>query len=411
MLNPKPFKALRPAPGLAHKIASLPYDVMNRAEAKVLASESDLSFLRVTRSEIELDDSVNPYDKIVYEKARENLEKMINSGSLIQDNSDSYYIYKQEWRGHKQVGVVATFSYLDYENNSIKKHEKTRKEKEDDRTNHILTTRAQTGPVFLTYRGLEEFDNFILKYSEENTPLYDFVASDGIKHTVWAIDLKNNDYITNTIKNFECAYIADGHHRAASAYRSALAMKEKEANPNGIKEYEYFLAVLFPAKQLKILPYNRVVFDLNGLTKESFFDEIKKKFSIEPTEIKSPVEAKTISMYIDKNWYLLKPNSNITTSSSVGDNLDVSILQNNILGPILNIDDPRTNKRIDFIGGIRGTEELERLVDEGKAAVAFSMYPVTVDDLMNIADNGEIMPPKSTWFEPKLRDGLLIHLI
>ncbi|NMB81970.1 MAG: DUF1015 domain-containing protein, partial [Ignavibacteria bacterium] len=299
----------------------------------------------------------------------------------------------------------------DYDNDVIKKHEKTRKVKEDDRTNHILTTRAQTGPVFLTYRGLPDVDKIVNDTMKKSQPVYDFTAPDKIKHQVWIIPAEANELIVNALAGVKNLYIADGHHRAASASRTHKVRKQENPNHNGSEEYNFFLAVLFPAEQLRIMPYNRVVHDLKGMSADQFIEKVKTNFIVEQTNLTAPPSSKSICMYIDKKWYLLKPNQNVKHADSVGDNLDVSILQNYLLHPVLGIEDPRTDNRIDFIGGIRGTEELIKLVDNGKAAVAFSMFPVSVDDLINISDAGETMPPKSTWFEPKLRDGLLIHLI
>jgi len=317
--------------------------------------------------------------------------------------------------GRAQVGITATFSVDDYDNNVILKHEKTRKEKEDDRTNHIITTKAQTGVVFLTYRDIPNVNEIVNNVISKNEPIYDFVAPDGISHTVWILPDELNQSIIDEIAKVKNLYIADGHHRAKSASRAKDVMAKNNPNHNGSEEYNYFIAVLFPANQLKILSYNRVVADLNGHSKEEFLNLISEKFTISYTSLKEPSEPKSFGMYLDKKWYLLSAKDNVFASESlaksVSESLDVSILQNYLLNPILAIDDPRTNKRIDFVGGIRGTKELEKLVDSGKFAVAFSLCPVTLDDLMNISDANEIMPPKSTWFEPKLRDGLLAHLI
>ena len=317
--------------------------------------------------------------------------------------------------GRSQTGICATFSVDDYDNDVILKHEKTRKVKEDDRTNHIVTTKAQTGIVFLTYRSVKSVNEIVDKTIKEEKPEYDFTASDGIQHTVWIVPEKYNQSIVDDFKKIKNLYIADGHHRAKSASRACEEMKKSNPNHKGDEEYNYFVSVLFPADQLKILPYNRVVLDLNGMNKESLLKKIKENFDAEKTNLKSPDKKRSFCMYIDKEWYLLKPKDSVIkkadTAKSVGEKLDVSVLQNFLLNPVLGIDDPRTNDRIDFIGGIRGTKELEKLVDSGKAAVAFSLFPVSVDDLMNISDAGEVMPPKSTWFEPKLRDGLLTHLI
>ncbi len=408
----RPFKALRPVKEVAHLVASVPYDVVNRKEAAEIAKDNPLSFLRVTRSEIELPAEVDPYDKKVYQKAKENLERLRKEAPLIQDEEEKFYVYRLIMGEQVQVGIAATFSVDDYDNNVILKHEKTRKVKEDDRTNHIITTRAQTGGVFLTYRGIPEINSVVEETINSTEPLYDFTAEDGIVHTLWELPEDYNDILIFEIGKVKNLYIADGHHRAASASRAQKVLKELNTSHTGEEEYNFFFAVLFPAEQLKIMPYNRVVFGLNNLSKEEFFEKVKENFSIEKTEDPNPPSRRTFCMFIDKQWYLLKPNENVKeTEGSVSENLDVSILQNYLLSPILGIKDPRTDSNIDFIGGIRGTEELERLVNEGKAKVAFSMFPVSVDDLMNIADAGEVMPPKSTWFEPKLRDGLLVHLI
>ncbi len=411
MAKIKPFKALRPERNVAHLVASVPYDVISREEAFELAEGNPISFLRVTRSEIELPASVNPYSQEVYELAKKNLELITQKAPLVQDQSERFYLYQLIMDGRAQTGIATTFSVDDYDNNIILKHEKTRKEKEDDRTNHILTTSAQTGPVFLTYRDVESINELVKKIRMEIAPIYDFIAKDLVQHRIWIIPEEYNQLIIDEIAKVEKIYIADGHHRAASASRVRAIKKEQNPSHTGKEEYNYFLAVLFPASELKILPYNRIVFNLNGLTKEEFLERVKMNFNIKIIDYATPKERRNICMYFDGNWFLLTPNANVKPGNSYGENLDVSILQNYLLQPVLGIEDPRTSKNIDFIGGIRGTDELEKLVNSGKASVAFSMYPVTVDDLMNISDSGEIMPPKSTWFEPKLRDGLLIHLI
>lgn len=407
----KPFKALRPEKNVAHLVASVPYDVVNREEAFELAEGNPISFLRVTRSEIELPANVNPYSEEVYKLAKKNLERIIEEAPLIHEQSERFYLYQLRMGDHTQTGIAATFAIDDYDNNVILKHEKTRKEKEDDRTKHILTTSAQTGPVFLTYRDVDSINKIIDEIKMRVAPIYDFIAKDGVVHRVWIIPEEYNQEIIDEIKNVNKIYIADGHHRAASASRVRSIKREQNPDHRGDEEYNYFLAVLFPASQLKILSYNRIIYSLNGLNKQEFIKKVTICFNLRLVDFSEPKERKTICMYFDKQWYLLTPNENVQDGKSYGENLDVSILQNYLLSPILNIDDPRTSKNIDFVGGIRGTKELERLVDSGKAAVAFSMYPVSVEDLMNISDAGEIMPPKSTWFEPKLRDGLLIHLI
>lgn len=411
----RPFKALRPTKEKSLLVASVPYDVVNREEAAQHAKGNPLSYLHITRSEIDLPDVKDVYSKEVYLKAKENLNKIIENAPLEVDSKPHFYLYRLIMDGRAQTGICATFSVDDYDNDVILKHEKTRKVKEDDRTNHIITTEAQTGVVFLTYRGVKSVNELVEKTMSTVEPEYDFTAPDGIQHTVWIMPDEYYQMIENEFAKIHKLYIADGHHRAKSASR---AREEKmKANPhhNGTEEYNYFIAVIFPAEQLKILPYNRVVLDLNGLSKADFMDTAAQKFIITKTQNKEPKSKNTFCMYLDKEWFELKPRDSVFASlsleKSVGEKLDVSILQNFLLNPVLGIDDPRTNNRIDFIGGIRGTKELEKLVDSGKAAVAFSLYPVTLDDLMNISDAGEVMPPKSTWFEPKLRDGLLTHLI
>lgn len=411
----RPFKAIKPTKENVHFVASVPYDVVSKDEAKQLTENNQLSFLHVTRSEIDLDDKVDVYSKTVYHKAKENLDSLVKNAPLILDDKPHFYLYKLIMKGKAQVGIAATFSVDDYDKDVILKHEKTRKVKEDDRTNHITTTSAQTGIVFLTYRSVKSINDVVDKTMKDVKPDYDFTAPDGIQHTVWTIPDEYNSIIISEFVKIKNLYIADGHHRAKSASR---AREEKmKANPNhkGDEEYNYFIAVIFPSDQLQILPYNRVVFDLNGLSKEDFLSGVNEKFEVSKSQDKEPKKQKEFYMYLDHQWYHLKSRDSILASlsleKSVGEKLDVSILQNFLLNPVLGIDDPRTNNRIDFIGGIRGTKELEKLVDSGKADVAFSLYPVSLDDLMNISDAGEIMPPKSTWFEPKLRDGLLVHLI
>lgn len=407
----RPFRALRPDCVSADQVASVPYDVVNRHEAYELAKDFPNSYLRITRAEIELPESVNPYSAEVYTKAKENLERIKKDAPLITESKPCFYLYRLIMGEQEQTGIAATFSVDDYENNVILKHEKTRREKEDDRTNHIISTEAQTGPVFLTYRRVSEISDAVERIKNEEEPLYDFTAPDGIVHTVWIVPEAFNNIIISGIARTSSLYIADGHHRAASAARACRLKRELNLNHTGNEEYNYFLAVLFPAEELRIMPYNRVVFDLNGKSEREFITAVSTFFTVEETGVAEPKEKATFSMYMHKKWYTLRKNENVKPGKSIGENLDVSILQNYLLHPVLGIDDPRTSKRIDFIGGIRGTGELEQLVDSGKAAVAFSLYPVSLGNLMDISDAGEIMPPKSTWFEPKLRDGLLVHLI
>ncbi|MCZ6703234.1 MAG: DUF1015 family protein [Ignavibacteria bacterium] len=411
----RPLKALRPKRGNAHLVASVPYDVVSRAEAKQLAGDDKLSFLHITRAEIDLPDEQDPYSKEVYIKAKENLNNLKDTAPLIIDDYPHFYLYRLIMDGRAQVGIAATFAIDDYDNDVILKHEKTRKVKEDDRTNHIITTEAQTGVVFLTYRGVEEIDSVVSKTIKECEALYDFTASDGIQHTVWILPDEYNDLIVNEFSKIDKLYVADGHHRVKSASRAREERKNANPNHRGDEEYNYFITVIFPGEQVYIMSYNRIVFDLNGTHNEEFLNKVSEKFEVLKSDQKEPKEKNTFCMYLDGEWYYLKARDSVLASvsltESVGAKFDSSILQHFLLQPILGIKDPRTSDRIDFIGGIRGTNELEKLVDSGKAAVAFSLYPVTVEDLMNISDAGEVMPPKSTWFEPKLRDGLLTHMI
>jgi len=344
-------------------------------------------------------------------KQKENFNKLINEAPLVQDDEPSLYVYHLTMGEQKQAGIAATFSVDDYDNDIIKKHEKTRKVKEDDRTNHIVTTEAQTGAVFLTYKGIDTVNSIVDNIMTETDPLYDFTTEDDIIHKMWLLPQEYAETVVNEIDKSDFLYIADGHHRAASAARARAVKRNSNSNHTGKEEYNYFLAVLFPAEQLKILPYNRAVFELKGMDENEFVEKVKTNFTIEETDSPSPQSVKSICMYMSGKWSLLKPNENVKETEDVGGNLDVSILQNYLLQPVLGVEDIRTDINIDFIGGIRGTQELERLVDSGKAKVAFSMYPVSVSDLINISDAGETMPPKSTWFEPKLRDGLVVHTI
>lgn len=407
----RPFKAVRPQKEVVNLVASVPYDVVNREEAAELVKNNPINFLRTTRSEVELPNSVGAYDQAVYEKARENFEKLIKEAPMIQDDEPNLYIYHLTMGDQKQAGIAATFSVDDYDNDIIKKHEKTRKEKEDDRTNHIITTEAQTGAVFLTYKGIDNVNNIVDKTMSETEPLYNFTTEDDIIHKMWVLSKDDRNAVVKYIANSDYLYIADGHHRAASAARARAVKQANNPNHTGEEAYNFFLAVLFPAEQLKIMPYNRVVLELKGMSEIEFVEKIKSNFTIEETNSPSPQNTGNICMYMSGKWFLLKPNENVKRTDDVGGNLDVSILQNYLLHPVLGVEDIRTDTNIDFIGGIRGTEELERLVDSGKAKVAFSMYPVSVTDLIRISDAGETMPPKSTWFEPKLRDGLVVHTI
>ena len=401
------FKGLTPAKGKAEAIASLPYDVVNYQQACEQAEGRPLSFMRVVRSEIELPEGTDSYSDAVYAHAKENFERLIANGDLVREPENCMYLYRQEMGGHSQTGLVATFSAEDYDSDVIKKHEKTRAAKENDRYRLTKTLRANTGPVFLTVKDCTALDKIIAEKDDADA-IFDFVASDGIRHTGWKIsDPEELAKIKEIFDKIPCAYVADGHHRSASNARCARDLKAENPNHTGDEDYNWFLSVVFPAGQLKILPYNRVVRDLAGMDESEFLEKLSKVCTVTQSGEKSPPAPNFVDMYLGKKWYTLKFEN--TSSLGAVEGLDVSLLQDRVLSPILKIGDPRTDERIDFVGGIRGTGELEKLVDSGKFAVAFSMYPTTVAQLMDIADAGEIMPPKSTWFEPKLRSGLFVH--
>lgn len=412
MARVKPFKGIRPKEDIVEKVASLPYDVMNREEAKKMAEGNDKSFLHVVRSEIDLDDSVDAHDKVVYETARKNLEKFIEDGTLKQDEKNKYYIYRQIMFGRVQTGLVACTSIDDYENNIIKKHEFTRPEKEQDRINNFDYCDANTAPIFLSYRKNDRLNNIIHEWIKFNKPVYDFTSEDDVTHIVWVVDKDNIvEEISEIFKDVDYLYIADGHHRTASSYKVGLKRREENPDYTGEEEFNYFMSVIFPDEDLFIMDYNRVVQDLNGHEKEEFFNKVREKFQVEECnddEPFRPSEKNTFGMYLDGKWYKLTATKGTFDADDPVKSLDASILQDNLLRPILGVEDPRTSDKIDFVGGIRGLKELERRVAEGMK-VAFSMYPVTIEDLMKVADSGEVMPPKSTWFEPKLRSGLFVH--
>ena len=402
----KPFRALKPKQELAEQVASRPYDVLNSQEAKKEAAGNDYSFLRITKSEIDLPDGIDTHSQQVYDKAKANLELFIQNGTLFSEDKPCYYIYQLIMNEKSQTGLVCVSSVDDYFNDVIKKHEYTRPEKEKDRIDHMRTIRAQTGNVFLAYRDVMEINALINGWKVKNKPEYDFKASDGIQHTVWVI---NREDVISSITNLFATkvpntYIADGHHRAASA-----AKVSKQLPDSG--DAKYFLTTIFPESQLAILDYNRVVKDLNDYTTEEFIGALQEDFMItySPEPVK-PAVLHEFGMYLENEWYILTAREGTFTKDPIGI-LDVTILQKNVLDKILDIEDPRTDTRIDFVGGIRGLEELEKRVNSGEMAVAFSLYPVTIEQLFAIADSGKVMPPKSTWFEPKLRDGLLTHLI
>ncbi|SFE28143.1 Uncharacterized conserved protein, DUF1015 family [Chitinophaga sp. CF118] len=409
----KPFKGLRPTPALADKVAARPYDVLSAAEAKVEATGNPYAFYHVSKSEIDLPEGTDVYSQAVYDKAAENLQRFIKEGTLFQDNTPCYYIYKLVMNGRTQTGLVCASSVSDYNNGIIKKHEFTRPDKEQDRINNIKTTRAQTGNVFLTYNDVPEVNFLVDHWMAAHTPAYDFTASDGIQHTVWVVDEPTavNEISTLFEKKVPFTYIADGHHRAASA---SLVQKElaEQKIITADDPANFFLTTIFPASQLVILDYNRVVKDLNGLSKEALLSRLEYDFNVEPIGHmpQQPSMLHEFSMYLDGTWYRLVAEEGTYTTDPIGI-LDVTILSNNVLDKILGIKDQRTDKRIDFVGGIRGLNELVKRVDSGEMKVAFALYPVTIQQLFDIADSGNVMPPKSTWFEPKLRDGLISHLI
>lgn len=406
MATIKPFSALRPAPEVSAQVASRPYDVLSSEEARTEASGNPVSFLHVTKSEIDLPAGINIHSQEVYDKAKENLQQLISNGTLLKEEKPCYYIYQLIMDGRSQTGLVCVSSVDDYNKDIIKKHEFTRPEKEKDRIDHMRTIEAQTGNVFLACRDVMEVNALINGWKATNKPVYDFTAADGVQHSIWII---NRDDVNGSITRlFEthvpCTYIADGHHRAASAAKVSKALPQSDSA-------KYFLTTIFPASQLAIMDYNRVVKDLNGLSDEKFLGLLQDDFyiTLSPEPVK-PSQLHEFGLYLDKQWYILTSRKGTYTQDPIGV-LDVTILSNNVLDKILGIKDQRTDKRIDFVGGIRGLKELEKRVDSGDMKAAFSLYPVTIGQLFDIADSGNVMPPKSTWFEPKLRDGLLTHLL
>ena len=405
----RPFKGIRPIKELANKIAALPYDVMDSDEAREMVKGNPYSFLHVDKAEIDLPNDIDAYDDRVYEKAKENLDKMIEKGYYIEDEKPKFYIYRQVMKGRSQVGLVGCASIDNYTNNIIKKHELTREDKEIDRINHVYKCEAHTGPIFLTYRANKNISNIINEWMKKE-PVYDFKSEDGVSHTVWIIDDEGTvNKVSELFKSVEYLYIADGHHRSASAVKVGHIKRAENEEYTGDEEFNYFLSISYPDSELEVLDYNRTVKDLNGLSKEEFLNKVSENFIVtKSNEQVKPKEKHTFGMYLEKQWYLLEARNGIFNPDDPVDQLDVSILQNNLLKPILGIDDPRKSKRIKFVGGIRGLKELERRADTDMK-VSFSMYATTTDDIMDIADSGRIMPPKSTWFEPKPRSGLFIH--
>jgi len=389
-------------------VASVPYDVVNTEEARALASGNPRSFLHVSRPEIDLPEGTDIYSDVVYQKAAANFEHLVESCTLESDGTPGIYLYRLIMGEHEQIGLVACCSIDEYDNDLIRKHERTRRDKEDDRTRHMLVLRAQTGPVFLTYRARRDIDSMVME-TMVGKALYDFTADDGVRHTIWHVpDAVRYVY---AFRDVPLLYIADGHHRAASASRARAELREQNSGHTGDEEYNFFLTVIFPDEQLQILAYNRVVRDLNAMSKDQFLARLRETFGVTENAPSQPSQRGNWSMYLDGQWYGLKLSPKAQKPEGTVASLDVSILQERLLDPILGIKDVRTDKRIDFVGGMRGPAELKRLVDEGKAVVAFSLYPTTIEDLLLVSDAGEVMPPKSTWFEPKLRDGLLIHKI
>ena len=393
-----PFAALRPTPKAAAAVASVPYDVVNSDEARALASGNPLSFLHVSRPEIDMGAGADPHADAAYQQAARAFATLKSEAPLVVEEIPSFYVYRLRMGNHVQSGIAACFSIDEYDRDLIKKHEKTRPDKEDDRTRHMLAIGAQTGPVFLTYRASKQVDQVVSRVV--STPeLFDFIAPDGVRHEVWQVPAHENQAIADAFAKVEALYIADGHHRAASAARTRNTLAAR-----GAGEHDRVLAVAFPDNQVQVLPYNRVVKDLNGMTPEGFLAALEREMPVRKGVSPMPMQKGQVEMYLSGEWHTV----HLKTAAN---DLDVDVLETEILQPLLGIKDVRTDKRIEFVGGIRGTEELQRLVNSGAAAVAFSMYPVSVKDLMRVSDAGAIMPPKSTWFEPKLRDGLLSHVI
>ncbi len=409
----KPFRALRPARQFAEQVASPPYDVLNSAEARALAADNPHSFLHVNKPEISLAEGVDLYSKEVYEQAGKNLQKLQDDRVLLQDAEPRLYVYKQIMGSHEQVGIVAAASVEEYENGLIKKHEFTRPVKEDDRVNHMVHLNAQVGPVFLTYKASNEIDDLVNEVMQQE-PDYDF-NSDDIQHTFWVVQSDSvTQELVNAFGKVDALYVADGHHRSAAAMRVKQMRQKENPNHTGEESYNFFLTVIFPDNQMQILDYNRLVQDLNGHDKDAFMQAVQNKFDLESVTDKDaakPAAARQFGMYIDGQWYRLTAKADTYDDNDPVDRLDVSILQKNLLSPVLGIKDPRKDKRIDFVGGIRGLGELERRTADGSWVVGFALFPTSIEDLMAIADADEVMPPKSTWFEPKLKSGLVSHII
>jgi len=412
MATIRPFKAFRPKPEFAGEVAAKPYDVLNSVEAREEVKGHPLSFLHVGKPEVDLDQSIDLHDMHVYKKGKENLQKLISQEILIEDSAPCLYVYAQTMGKHTQYGLVGCASVDEYWKNTIKKHELTRKDKEEDRCNHVRVTNSHSGPIFLTYRDNAEINRIVASITSQS-PENDHTALDGIRHQSWVIkDKATIEKIASIFRTIPYLYIADGHHRSAAAARVGTECAKANSHHRGDEEYNFFLAVYFPASQLRIMDYNRLIKDLYGMTKEEFFAKLKPNFNIieAPAQVK-PAKKGDFGMYLEGKWYTLSIGSEMQSITDPVLRLDVSILQNHLLDPILGIKDPRVDTRIDFVGGIRGLSELERRVNSGEMKIAFSMFPTSVAELMAIADDGKIMPPKSTWFEPKLRDGLFVHFL
>ncbi len=408
MSDIKPFPGLRPQPQLVDKVASPPYDVLSSDEARAIAKQNPDTFLRVVKAEVDLPPDVDVHSDQVYDKSAENFHRLIDEGILVREPSPCFYIYRLKMQNHVQHGLVVGASVDEYESGAIKKHEHTRRDKEDDRARHVQKLMANAGPVLFTYREVDQISKKINDLSKA-APIYDFIADDGVGHTVWKVsDQDDITWLRDAFRSVPALYIADGHHRSASAYRVRNNLRQANPNHTGDEPYNHFLAVLFADSELQIMGYHRVIKDLNGMEPGEFWVSVQKNFHVESTKTAQPQGPKTFSCYLDGDWWRLSAKPGTFPENDPVSSLDVSILQNNLLAPVLGIGDPRTDKRIDFVGGIRGTKELEKRCATD-SRIAFALYPVSVDQLMNIADAGQVMPPKSTWFEPKLRSGVIVR--
>jgi len=411
MAHVEPFRGVRPRKDIAHLVAAPPYDVLTSEEAREMAAGNPYSFLHIGKPEIDLPPGIDPHADEVYAKGRENFERFLREGTIVPDKTRSFYVYKQVWGEHVQVGLVAAASCQDYLDDVIKKHELTRVDKENDRMRHIETLGSQTGPVFLTYRRSDAVDALVAEATVQEHEV-DITTSDGVRHVLFVVDDGGLvGRIQNAFAALPALYVADGHHRSAAAARIKVKRDRERPGRSGREEDNFFLAVIFPHSQMKILPYNRVVRDLNGIDSTAFLSRVARTFAVRPDAPKAPARSREFALFLDGRWFGLEAKAGTFDPADPIGSLDVSILQTNLLAPILGIADPRTDKRIDFVGGIRGTGELEKKVRSGQFAVAFSLFPTTIEQLFSVADAGKIMPPKSTWFEPKLKDGLVVHMI